>query len=75
MSTCNRKFIEDLFDWSLTTIFNPRTWYFNPRTFLANAITENLSRCTQLVLFPVDEILRHAPFPTNFCITYIPYRL
>ena len=41
----NRKFIQDQFDWSLTTIFDPITWYFNPRTpnprtFLNNPITE-----------------------------------
>ena len=45
MSTCNRKFIWEQFDWSLTTNFNPSTWYFNPRTpnprtFQANPRTE-----------------------------------
>ena len=45
MSACNRKSFFGQFEWSLTTIFNPRTWYFNPRTpnprtFLANPRTE-----------------------------------
>ena len=40
MSTCNSKFIWEQFDWSPTTIFNPKTWYFNPRTSLANPITD-----------------------------------
>ena len=79
ISTYNRKFIQDQFDWSLTTIFNPRTWYFNPRN------TQNFSEqpngrkkfCAARSSFRsrVDENLRHAPGPTNFCITYRPYRL
>ena len=56
MSTCVRKFIKNQFNWSLTTIFNPRTWYFNPRTpnpgiFLANPRTENFFRAARSSFF------------------------
>ena len=57
--TRNIKSIWDQLDSSLTTIFNPGT---------RNSITE-------IFCSPVDELLRHAPGPANFCIRYTSYRL
>ena len=62
ISTYHRKFIWDQ-DWSLTTIFKPRTP--NHRPFLNNPIKSQ-----------VDEKSTALPSgPTYFCITYRPYRL
>ena len=56
MSACNRKFISEQFEWSLTVIFNPRT--------------PNPEIPTVTVVLHVCHIKVGLPFPENFLSSF-----